>query len=62
MYVFPNELNTATDRVFLEDKRAHTITAAYPLGEDRWAIDVPDIKQMIQLKADERVQIVRAAE
>jgi hypothetical protein len=52
MYVHPQDLRDS-DRIYLDvDNKAHSIGAVYQMG-DRWAVEVPDIQQTIQIAPDE---------
>lgn len=44
------------DRLVLEDKTVVSITAVYPLSEERWAIDTVGAG-MVQVPADAKLEV-----
>lgn len=58
VYLYPNEIDPAkNDVIVLDDGTAAKVTASYPFGETRWAVEIPG--QIVQLDPTKRVRVQR---
>lgn len=50
---------TPGDKIYTSESpnRPSKVTASYSLGEDRWGLEVEDLKQILQVESDSDVRV-----